>query len=76
MQAPIHSIESLFQQLGLEGTNEAVTDFITKNAPIPKGVLLHEAEFWNESQASCLKKMISDDADWAEVVDQLNVLLR
>jgi hypothetical protein len=76
MEAPIHSMELLFQQLGLDGTNKAVASFIDKNAPIANDVKLHEADFWISSQSECLKKMVDEDADWAEIVDQLNVLLR
>ncbi|MFT6268311.1 MAG: hypothetical protein ACJAVV_001119 [Alphaproteobacteria bacterium] len=76
MEAPIHSMESLFEQLGLDGSSEAVTNFIQKNAPIPNTVKLHEADFWTESQSLCLEEMIDVDADWAEIVDQLSLLLR
>jgi hypothetical protein len=76
MEAPNHSMETLFQQLGLEGTDKAITDFITKNGPIADNVKLHEADFWTESQSFFLAQMIDEDADWAEVVDQLSVLLR
>ncbi|MBW4964577.1 DUF2789 family protein, partial [Sulfitobacter sp. CW3] len=32
--------------------------------------------FWTDSQKAFLREEILDDADWAEVVDELNVLLR
>ena len=37
---------------------------------------LADAFFWSPSQAELLREEILDDADWAEVVDQLDVLLR
>jgi hypothetical protein len=37
---------------------------------------LADAFFWTESQSQFLRDEILDDADWAEVVDQLNVMLR
>jgi hypothetical protein len=37
---------------------------------------LADAFFWSPSQAQFLRDDILDDADWAEVVDQLDVLLR
>jgi hypothetical protein len=37
---------------------------------------LADAFFWTKSQAEFLRDEILDDADWAEVVDQLDVLLR
>jgi hypothetical protein len=69
-------MELLFQQLGLDGTNKAVAHFIDKNAPIANDVEPHGADFWTGSQSECLKKMVDEDADWAEIADQLNVLLR
>ncbi|MCK4743847.1 MAG: DUF2789 domain-containing protein [Sulfuriflexus sp.] len=76
MEQPIHNLVSLFKQLGLDNTNETIEDFINRNRPVPSNLLLHEAEFWNASQASFLKEALEEDADWAEIVDELNVLLR
>ena len=76
MEQPMHNLVSLFKQLGLPNTNEAIKDFINRNRPVPGNLLLHEAEFWNASQASFLKEAIEEDADWAEIVDELNVMLR
>ncbi|TQV87230.1 DUF2789 domain-containing protein [Aliikangiella coralliicola] len=76
MEQPIHNLISLFNQLGLDSSDEAIKDFIGRNKPIPDDVELHNADFWNVSQSSFLKQVIDDDADWAEVVDQLNVMLR
>ena len=76
METPIHSMVSLFNQLGLDSTEEGVKNFINKNSPLPSSIALHKADFWNTSQASFLKQMIDEDADWAEIVDQLNTMLR
>ena len=76
MEMPTHTIVSLFDQLGLESTDEAMDAFINRNSPLPGNVMLHEAGFWNPSQASCLKEMKDEDADWAEIVDQLDAMLR
>ena len=76
METPIHSMVSLFNQLGLDSTEEDVKNFINKNSPLPSSIVLHKADFWNTSQASFLKQMIDEDADWAEIVDQLNTMLR
>lgn len=75
MEPPIHNLASLFKQLGLDSTNEAIEGFIDRNRPVPGSLLLHEAEFWSASQAAFLKEAIEKDSDWAEVVDELNVLL-
>jgi hypothetical protein len=76
METPIHSIASLFDQLGLGSSSEEIDSFINRNSPLASGVMLHRANFWNPSQASFLKQMKDDDADWAEIVDQLDTMLR
>jgi hypothetical protein len=76
VEIPIHPIASLFDQLGLNSSEEEIDDFIAKNRPLPKGLKLYRAKFWNASQADFLKQMIYEDADWAEIVDQLDARLR
>jgi hypothetical protein len=76
VEPPIHNLVALFKQLGLDNSKEAIEDFINKNKPLPGNVELHQAQFWNQSQASFLKEAIEADSDWAETVDILNVLLR
>lgn len=76
MEPFIHNVNSLFDQLGLGSTDEAIEDFINRNSPLPGNVELHKADFWNASQASFLKQVIEEDADWAEIVDQLDAMLR
>lgn len=76
METHIHSITSLFDQLGLDSTDEAIEDFIEKHKLQSSSGELHKAEFWSSSQSSFLKQVIDDDADWAEIVDQLDAMLR
>lgn len=76
MDSPIHSLSTLFEQLGLDETEKGIKEFISTNKPIPKDIELHEAEFWSSSQAGFLKESIEQDADWAEIVDHLDVMLR
>ena len=71
-----HTLNCLFEQLGLPSDASAVDDFIEAHNPLPEHVPLHEAAFWNPAQAAFLREEIRGDADWAEVVDQLNVRLR
>jgi hypothetical protein len=70
------TLSALFDQLGLASTETAVKAFIKKNAHLPRGVVLHQANFWNASQSAFLKESIEDDSDWSDVVDQLNIMLR
>ncbi len=76
MESMRHDLNSLFEQLGLENSSEAISNFISNHKPLSHHVQLHEAEFWNNNQADFLKQAIDDDADWAIVVDQLDALLR
>ena len=76
MEAPIHSIVSLFDQLGLDSREEDINAFIEKNGSLPGDIELHKAPFWNASQASFLKQVLDEDADWVEIVDQLDTMLR
>ena len=76
MELSAHSLNSLFQQLGLDSSDEAIEQFIGEQKPIPANIPLYEASFWKPGQASLLRQAITDDADWAEVVDHLDVMLR
>ena len=76
METPIHSIASLFDQLGLDSTDEGINKFIEENGPLSGKIELHKAHFWDASQASLLKQVLDEDADWVEIVDQLDVMLR
>jgi hypothetical protein len=71
MEAPLHSLNNLFAQLGLPAEPEAVERFIASHR-LPSNVRLPEATFWTSAQAAFLAEEVEDDADWAEVVDQLN----
>ena len=76
MESPIHSLTSLFDQLGMDSTDQAIENFIDSHRPLQGDIELHEADFWSASQASFLKQEKDEDADWAEIVDQLDALLR
>jgi len=76
MQSPTHSLPSLFKQLGLKDDPVSIDQFIASHSPIRPKMHLANAFFWSKSQAQFLRDGILEDADWAEVVDQLDVLLR
>ncbi|MFN3397913.1 MAG: DUF2789 family protein [Sulfurimicrobium sp.] len=46
--------------------------FIETHRPLASGVALAEASFWTPAQATFLSEEILEDADWAEVIDELN----
>ena len=76
METHVHSLVSLFDQLGLDSSDQAIENFTTRNKPLPGNVELYQADFWTPSQASFLKQAKDEDADWTEIVDQLDAMLR
>ncbi|ROM66200.1 hypothetical protein BK653_20300 [Pseudomonas brassicacearum] len=76
MESPIHSLPALFKQLGLPDDALGIDQFIATHSPLKPELHLADAFFWSDSQRQLLREEILEDADWAEVVDQLNVLLR
>ena len=76
MDAPTHDLSSLFKQLGLDDDPASIDAFVKAHAPLADDTELADASFWSASQAAFLREEIREDADWAEVVDQLNLMLR
>jgi hypothetical protein len=76
METLNHSLASLFDQLGLDSSDQAIQAFINRNSPLAAGTALYQAVFWSPAQAAFLKQSTDDDADWAEIVDQLDAMLR
>lgn len=71
MMKPVHPMQSLFEQLGLLSSTQDIDLFITEHM-LMDSMKLHEADFWSPAQAQFLKEGVSVDADWAEVIDELN----
>lgn len=76
MDISTHSLNTLFAQLGLPDDALSIENFIVIHNPLPEHVPLHEAVFWSPAQAAFLREQIRGDADWAIVVDELNIRLR
>jgi hypothetical protein len=76
MEQPTHAFHHLFQQLGLPNDNDSIRQFLERHAPLPENVELADAPFWTPAQAEFLREEVLEDADWAEVVDNLNAALR
>ena len=76
MDQPIHPFSELFAQLGLPADEAAIRQFIATHSPLRSDLDLADAPFWTDSQAAFLKEETQGDADWAELVDQLNLALR
>ena len=75
METPMHTLGNLFAQLGLPSDAAAIEQFIQTHGPLQAGIMLCDAPFWTAAQASFLRDEMLNDADWAEVVDELNALL-
>ena len=76
MEPYTHTLSSLFDQLGLDSETESIEQFIALHKPIPGDIELHNVSFWTKSQASFLKQMKDEDADWSGIIDQLDVMFR
>ena len=70
------TLESLFNQLGLKSSENAIKEFLHTHSPLPEDAPLFEAKVWTASQALFLKESIEEDSDWAQIVDRLSCLLQ
>ena len=70
-----HNLTNLFLQLGLDAENQEIETFV-KNHSLDDGVVLEEATFWTEAQSQFIKESRANDADWSDMVDELDTLLR
>ena len=68
-------LNHLFMQLGLAYGEKEVTAFIASHQ-IDDHTLLIDAPFWNLAQKTFFKEALNQDAQWSEVIDQLDVMLR
>lgn len=75
MELPNKDLGTLFEQLGLPSDPASIDAFIAKHYPLPDDMKVSEAPFWNQAQATFLKDELLEDAEWAPVVDELNVRL-
>jgi hypothetical protein len=75
MDTSLHTLSTLFDQLGLDSSPDAIAKFVSSHN-IDADIPLHEADFWNSAQASFIQDAIEEDADWAEIIDQLDIMLR
>lgn len=74
MELSVKDMPALFKQLGLPSDHSSIDDFI-RSHPLSNGVSVDSASFWNDAQADFLREEMVEDADWAIIVDELNMLL-
>ncbi|MDF2179636.1 DUF2789 family protein [Aliiglaciecola sp. CAU 1673] len=70
------TISDLFEQLGLDNDEKSINQFIERYRGLDSETKLEQAAFWNNAQSSFIKSALTEDAEWAEVIDQLNMRLR
>ena len=74
MEQQHHAFRELFAQLGLPNSDAAIRQFCAEHS-VRQHTSLPDAEFWTPAQAQFLRDAWGEDADWAEVIDQLNITL-
>lgn len=74
MDTTAHTLRTLFAQLGLDSNEQAIKQFIHQHKLAP-GMAIQDAPFWNSAQASFLRESLKQDAEWCEIIDELNTLL-
>ena len=71
-----HDMSELFAQLGLPNQPDEIDRFMAEHRPLAEGIRLPDASFWTPVQAQFLREEWREDADWVELIDQLNLALR
>lgn len=75
MDTTKHSLNTLFQQLGLPSSDDEIAEFVASHK-VADTTLLADAPFWNEAQRHFISESLAQDADWAELIDELDAQLR
>jgi hypothetical protein len=66
------TLNNLFEQLGLAADEGSIDEFIETHKGLSNELHIENAEFWTSAQASFIKNALTEDAEWAELIDQLN----
>lgn len=75
METGSHEFSELFAQLGLPNSEAEIYRFIASHK-LADDTRLPDADFWSRTQSDFLRESWKADADWAPVIDQLNMSLR
>jgi hypothetical protein len=76
MDTSKHTLTALFEQLGMPSDQASIDGFIDRHSPLPAEIALQDAPFWSDSQSHFLEEGLEDDSDWAEIIDELDALMR
>lgn len=69
---PEYNMNELFAQLGLDNSDEAIDSFVAEHQLSSEEKLI-ESDVWTDSQRMFLQEEWEKDAEWVEVIDDLNV---
>jgi len=69
-----YNLDNLFAQLGLPNSEDAIDQFVESHR-LADDLPLFEAPFWSESQRQFIRQSLRLDSEWAEVVDELSMML-
>lgn len=75
MDTSKHDFPNLFKQLGLPASPAEVDTFI-KLHKLQPSQQLEEAAFWSDAQVQFIREARLNDADWSELIDELDARLR
>lgn len=75
MDTTTPTLQTLFDQLGLNSDQDSIDAFVEQHGPLADDVKVSEADFWTDTQQKFLKDQMQLDAEWAPAVDELNALL-
>ena len=75
MDTSKHSMNTLFDQLGLPSSDSQIEQFVS-NHKLDNSIKLADAPFWSNAQRHFINESLAEDADWAELIDILDAQLR
>lgn len=76
METQQPTLALLFEQLGLPNSDDAIERFIAETKSPEADMPLPQWPIWSATQSAFLQEAVEQDAEWAEVVDQLDARLR
>lgn len=66
------TLQTLFEQLGLDADQASIDAFIRNTPTLAEDVKLADAPFWTPAQSQFLREGLAADSKWAIVIDDLN----
>ena len=68
-------MRDLFAQLGLPSDQKSIENFIEKHSGLARSIHIEDATFWTEHQAGFIRSALVEDAEWAELIDQVKCIV-